>query len=207
MLPVFSSTTERHCTCLVTAFRIPETVMLANRCQFTGLEILLFSLHRYSTAMRMEDAANLIFGRDNTQWSRAFSWFNNHMITNFAKLLISNFDYWIPHLSYCARMTRNCGSQHMELWPSVQAPSEFVRSSTVMYQKMTRPGGGGPMPGQPRFDLLLQEAFYNGWKHHHGIKWQLVELPVGMCMDLFGPKSFKRHDIQVYRDSKLHSSY
>ena len=49
-------------------------------------------------------------------------------------------------------------------------------------------------------------AFYNGWKHTHETKWQTVELPNGMCADMFGPFSFRHNDLEVFEDSKLNES-
>lgn len=46
-------------------------------------------------------------------------------------------------------------------------------------------------------------AFYNGWKKHHGHKYQSVELPNGMTADMYGPVSFWHNDLEVFRDSQL----
>ena len=48
-------------------------------------------------------------------------------------------------------------------------------------------------------------AFYNGWKHHHGTKWQSVESPIGICMDMFGPRSFKRCDLNLLEASNINN--
>ena len=42
-------------------------------------------------------------------------------------------------------------------------------------------------------------------KKHHGIKWQLVELPNGMTFDMFGPISFRENDLTVIRLSNLNN--
>ena len=54
-----------------------------------------------------------------------------------------------------------------------------------------------------RNSQLLQEAFYSGYKKHHGIKFQSVELPNGMCADLFGPKSYRDSDVDLLTASGL----
>jgi hypothetical protein len=54
-----------------------------------------------------------------------------------------------------------------------------------------------------RNSQLLQEAFYGGYKKHHGIKFQSVELPNGMCADLFGPKSYRDSDVDLLTASGL----
>lgn len=55
----------------------------------------------------------------------------------------------------------------------------------------------GPKFQGTRDDRNIQRAFYNVWKKHHGIKWQSIELPNGMSGDLFGPMSFRRHDLDL----------
>lgn len=59
----------------------------------------------------------------------------------------------------------------------------------TVIQSTTWPGGG-PRADGTRNDNHIQMAFYNGWKKHHGIKFQSVELPNDLCMDLYGPMSF-----------------
>ena len=50
---------------------------------------------------------------------------------------------------------------------------------------------------------FIQMAFYNGWKKHHGIKFQSIELPNGMCMHMFGPKSFRESDLDLLESSDI----
>ncbi len=38
---------------------------------------------------------------------------------------------------------------------------------------------------------------------YHGIKWQSLELPNGMCADMFGPYSFRHNDLELFDDSKI----
>ncbi len=42
---------------------------------------------------------------------------------------------------------------------------------------------------------LLQQAWYNGWKKLHGMKYQTVNLPNGMNFDVFGPVSVRHNDL------------
>jgi hypothetical protein len=63
--------------------------------------------------------------------------------------------------------------------------------------------GSGPTNDGGRFDNFIQMAFYNGWKKHHGYKYQSLDLPNGMCADLYGPTSFRQNDLVLLRDSNL----
>lgn len=67
-----------------------------------------------------------------------------------------------------------------------------------------RPGGGPTVDGG-RNDNLIQQSFYNGWKKHHGIKFQTLELPNGLCADLHGPSSFRHNDLELLHNSNLNT--
>jgi hypothetical protein len=60
--------------------------------------------------------------------------------------------------------------------------------------RISRPGGGPAVEegiNAERYNTLVQETFFNGYKACHGIKHQTVELPNGMCCELYGPKFFR----------------
>jgi hypothetical protein len=83
---------------LLVALKMPEVITVCNGSTFTGEEVMLFSLRRYASNSSLEIDARLIFERDNTQWSRAFHWFNRHMVRNFVGLLCDNMQFWLPYL-------------------------------------------------------------------------------------------------------------
>ena len=61
---------------------------------------------------------------------------------------------------------------------------------------MSRPGGGPTTGGEqaPRVDKLVQQAWWTGWKKLHGMKWQTLDLPNGMNLDVWGPVSVRHND-------------
>lgn len=70
--------------------------------------------------------------------------------------------------------------------------------------------GSGPMqegPGADRPDNNIQAAFYNGWKKHHGIKWQVIELPNGCTFNMYGPVSFRRSDLEIQMTSEINNQF
>ena len=70
-----------------------------------------------------------------------------------------------------------------------------------------RPGSGPASGGvgAPRYNNYIQMAFYNGWKRHHGTKWQSIESPIGVCIDMFGPRSFRRCDLNLLISSNINT--
>lgn len=89
------------------ALKIPDYIYANNRSSFGGEEVMLFSLHRYAQGGgNLEHDATFIFGREFSQWSRAFQWFNRHIIENFTDLMVNNFEYWLPHFPMFAEKIR-----------------------------------------------------------------------------------------------------
>jgi hypothetical protein len=68
-----------------------------------------------------------------------------------------------------------------------------------------RPGGGPARDGvnMPRNDHLIQQAWYNGWKKLHGIKWQTADLPNGMNFHVWGPFSVRHNDLYSFTRSDI----
>jgi hypothetical protein len=50
---------------------------------------------------------------------------------------------------------------------------------------------------------LVQQAFYNGWKSIHGIKHQTIDNAYGFTIDMYGPESLRRNDLQLFFDSNI----
>ena len=61
----------------------------------------------------------------------------------------------------------------------------------------------GEGPGADRHARELQEAWWNGWKKLHGMKWQTVLLACGMDFHVFGPTSCRDNDLYALDESKI----
>lgn len=189
---------------LFQVFQIPNQVFTEELSRFAGEELFLFSLHRYAHGTTLENDSTQLFGRDGTQWTRAFHWFNTHMIQRFAHLVNNNLEYWQPHFAEFAEVIR----RKIESKTGVQFPAGefrvfgFIDDKVI---KICRPGAGPNEEGEnaERNDNFMQMAFYNGWKKHHGIKYQSCELPNGLCMDLYGPVSFRHNDVALVGFSQI----
>ncbi len=59
---------------LFNLLQFPETIRLANRSRYTGEEVFLFGLNRFTSCAFVEDLI-AIFGGEISQWSRAFHYF------------------------------------------------------------------------------------------------------------------------------------
>lgn len=169
--------------------------------KFTGEEILLIGLHRYIVPGQLEHTMGEIFSMDYSMLSRAITIFNNHMLTCHEHLLTDNLEYWKPWFPHFAesisKKLADVGNIH---YPPNTFRVAMFHDDTVIAS--CRPGSG-PLKNGGRKSNFIQMAFYNGWKKHHGFKFQTVELPNGMCMDMTRPFSFRRNDLEVLAKSKL----
>jgi hypothetical protein len=195
-------TRKEHLYQLKIAFKFVDRDFTAdNSIIFKGEEILLIGLARYSTAAQLEHILGNVFMLDFSQLSRAFKLFNNHMLEHFSNLLTDNLAYWVPKFPLFARVISDklyekSGIRYAEGAFRVACFHDDTVIATC------RPGSGPTIDGG-RHCNFIQMAFYNGWKKHHGYKYQTVELPNGMCADMFGPRSFRHNDLELLRDSQL----
>src|SRR5690606_37009326 len=60
-----------------------------------GEEVFISALYRLAYPNKLEYLVSM-FGREISQWSRAFNWFLKHVYTTFADLLLDNLQYWVP---------------------------------------------------------------------------------------------------------------
>ena len=66
--------------------------------------------------------------------------------------------------------------------------------------------GGGPAEEGAkamRWYVKIHEAFYNGWKSLNGLKHQTVNNAGGFTKDMFGPKSLRRKELILLRESHI----
>ena len=146
---------------LYNVYRIPDEVIIGNRCKFTGEEIFLLSLHRYSYPKTYLQQVEL-FGREITQLCRAFSWFNNHMYNTFADKLLDNLEFWSTYFEDFCRAIHNKLSLHGYTEdPLTDDIDNIVGFVDGTYREICRPGSG-PTANGGRKDPLIQRAFYSG---------------------------------------------
>ena len=99
---------------------------------FSGEEFLLFSLCRLAYPSRLQDLADNYFGRDGTQWSRAFAWFLRHLLVNFQDLMMDNLDYWVPYFPECAEKIRLKLAEHGLQYEPGEFAEKFRQQKCVL---------------------------------------------------------------------------
>jgi hypothetical protein len=203
---ILKSDLYRVLTCFnLSRFTEDTPIRLDNHMKFTGEELLMFSLERFSYPRKLFSFIDT-YGRDWSAWSRAFKWFCLYIIGHYAWLIRDNFDYWKKYFpsfaeAISAKITEK--SDGGIIFPGKSYRVAMFHDCTVTIT--CRPGGGPAEDGinAARFNGLLQQSFYNGWKHTHGVKYLSVEAPNGMCIDLYGPDSFRASDLDLMHASDL----
>jgi len=141
------------------------------------------------------------------------------MISNWAYLLLNNIAWWKPILDEsCECIRLKLQTLNHENWRQFHEPAHFVNvngelnasgfrvfafiDDTMM--AFCRPGGNlDEGPAAPRVPNDVQEAWYNGWKKLHGMKWQTIILANGMDFHIFGPLSVRRNDLTALDKSDI----
>jgi hypothetical protein len=173
---------------------------------FTADEIMLAGLYRLHAPNTLGDAGWIqLFGYDQPRATAAVRIFIIFM-RNWYFLIHQRLQYWVlmfprfwNHIKAKLDSYNYIHHNNTDNWPPLFGFIDNVQVETC------RPGGGPAVPGQnaPRNDPLIQQAFYNGWKHNHGVKLQTVDLPNGLNYHAFGPVSLRHPDLWTLSESKI----
>ena len=77
---------------LCSGLKFPESAKLDNGCRMPGEEVFLRGLYELVSGEDQYNIATNVFGRDQSQQSRAFSFFIDHIFSTFHDLLSDNLD-------------------------------------------------------------------------------------------------------------------
>jgi len=131
---------------------------------------------------------------------------NNYIRTQHGHLVTSNLGHWKTSLEIFSEAIRmkvhekSGGQIHYDAGDYLVIG--FIDDTML---RICRPGGGPVEEGinAEWYNNLIQQALFNGYKACHGIKFQTVELPNGMCGELYRPKSSREADTDLLRDSGM----
>ena len=202
------------------AFRFPGgMIKLAHRYKSTAEEIILISLERLSFPHRWTDLYERFPGRKRWFMQVCFYWFLDYMIFNWGYLLLNNALWWKPKLMDSCNSIRHkmANLNHVNWRQELDPPSRtFVNGQwqvtgclvalmiDCVMMAFSRPGGVlHEGPASDRVPKEVQEAWWNGWKKIHGMKWQTVLLACGMDFLVYGPLSCRSNDLNALDESQV----
>lgn len=177
-----------------------KCVVFVNRKTLSGEEVFLRGLYELVSGSSQYEIRRNVFGGTQGLQSFAFNYFINFMYGRYAHLVHDNLQWWYDNgfmeesrAAIEAKMGMPLGSNEYALFIDCKCTSCQVT-------------GGGPAEagaGAPRWDTTLQQAFYNGWKSIHGLKHQTVDTAHGFTVDMFGPTSLRRNDLDLLSESNI----
>ena len=200
-------------TRLKIGFRIPNGPIRVGTYKFTGDEIILIALTRLHWPLAWNNVVKEFPGRMRWDLQKAFKWFLDFMIVNWAYLIVNNREYWLPFFPIHAEAMRNKlaalpREENRQFFPHADDPNggyrvAFLIDDTII--AINRVGGGPREGGEmaPRVPIEVQQAWWTGWKKLHGLKWQTVDMPNGMNFDVWGPISVRRNDNYALHHSDI----
>jgi hypothetical protein len=169
---------------------------------FTGDEILLAGLFRLHAPNVLGDVGwTELFGFDQPRASAAVNLFLAHLKQWYFLLHLRLID-WRPHfpMFWRAIKAKIDSWHHHHHAETAFFPMIFGFIDNVQVETC-RPDG--PTVDGGRTDPLLQQAFYNGWKHNLGVKLQTIDLPDGLNYHAFGPVSLRHSDLFTLSESHM----
>jgi hypothetical protein len=176
-----------------------EKIVFKNGSSMSGEEVFIRGMYELTTGETKVSIADK-FGRHYTDQTRAFSKFIDHVYYKFHHLVDNNLAWWFQHghIKTSAKLIQ----EKMKLTDHENHFAMFIDCNCL---ETCRPGGGPAEsgPNSIRWDPLIQQAFYNGWKSVHGLKHQTIDSAQGLTVDIYGPTSLRRNDLTLLAESNI----
>jgi hypothetical protein len=204
--------TKDHLRRVLNCLQIPERCgPLSNGSYLNGEALFLFYLRRISATKETLNSLSREhhFGEDYSVWSRGFNWMARWLQSRWGYKLYNNMDYWsswLPMFSEKIRVLANKVSQGFPNLPTPLpvlnllannfSPAAFIDCNGIHTSRV----GSGPIVvnGENRRRhqaQLIQQAYYNGWCRAHGVKFESLDGPNGMTLNIYGPASIRHNDL------------
>jgi hypothetical protein len=184
------------------SLRLDGDHRLDNGAKYSGETILLASLFYMHRPMTQEECADFIGITCQPDVSRIYSFFLEHMITNWDHLVaIDPFDslnMWAP---FVPEFKRRIMLYH------VRGVDTFRYRNVIGFVdgKLHRVARPLQRPEHTEIRVDTQQTVYNGYKKIHAVKFQSVIAPNGMIIQLSGAYRGRVHDSTLLRRSGLNS--
>lgn len=173
---------------LIELFQLPAECKLENGSSMSGEEVFLRGLYELCSGENQQRMCTLLFGREQTQQSRAFKFFIEYMFNNYKHLVTDSLSWW--HRNGFSKSSADAIWEKMQAYGYQPTDDELLTFRQCGYFidckcSPTSVVGGGPAEdgaNAARWDVDINRAFYNGWKSVHGLKHQTGKLDVHECI-------------------------
>ena len=200
--------------------RVPPTFRTATGVLFTGEECFLIYLYHAIKGSPFTEMARFVFGGDPRRLSEANSLFIEHAYNKFYhKISGKSLQQWLPsHLHLCRRLiyddvmrgaiqeitTENGQEVNREYIHLQFDPDTFRIFAFLDDFGMPTARPGDSVRRRRGFIDNIQRAFFSGYFHKHGLKAQVVFLPIGLIGSVYIAE-LRQNDTGVLNMSGLDS--
>ena len=197
----FFGLTRHELRRLFVHWRIPATFQDSSHHVFRGEECFLITLYHMVKGVPFTAMARHTFGGDPRRMSDMFRLTINHLyFTFYNKISGTSLEQWIPrHVHLCRRLIHNALSQGMlrerTYVNGVLVDEAFIRHhfdfdtfrifSFLDDYAMAAARVADSVRRREDFCTDIQRAFYSGYLRAHGLKAQVVYLPIGIIGSVF----------------------
>ena len=186
---------------LFVQWRVPLVLTTSSRCRYGGEECFLVFMFHMIKGVPFTEMARHTFGGDPRRLSEMHHLMVNHLYTTFYnKISGTSLDQWVPvHLDRCRRLIYDALSdgaleeveyENGEIVDRRRIHHHFDFDSFRPFGFLDDFGMPTATPGiwarrNNDFQHDIQRAFYSGYLRKHGLKAQVVYLPIGIIGSVF----------------------
>ena len=183
------------------AWRVPDLFRTPSRHVFRGEECFIIFLYHIVKGVPFTEMARHTFGGDPRYFSQMFDEMVNHLyFTFYNKISGTSLEQWIPScLDRCRRLIYDALSDGA-IWEREYIDGEMVNQTWILHHfdfdtfrifgfldDMALPSARPASEAQRihNFHQDIQRAFYSGYLRMHGLKAQVVYLPIGIIGSVY----------------------
>ena len=186
---------------LFSKWRVPDQFRSRSRHVYSGEECFLIFMYHMIKADPFTAMAKNIFGGDPRDYSKMCEMMIEHLYTNFYnKISGDSLAQWLPaHLDRCRSLIHNALANGA-IWERQVVNGQVVDEAWIVHHfdyntfrifgflddmaaRTARPGDSARR--RLHFNHDIQRAFYSGYVRKHGLKAQVVFLPIGIIGSVF----------------------
>jgi len=185
---------------LLGVLRMDEEVVLPNRAKYSAETCMLVGLYYLHRPVTQDAVADFIGVSCQPNVSRLFSFFLDHLISNFQHLIAldpgDSLRMWASHVDMFKRKLRMFHVAGVD-------SQRYNNVIGFVDGKLHRVGRPLQQPQHSAIGVDTQRTVFNGWKHIHAVKFQAVVAPNGIIMQLSGGYRGRVADSTMLRASGL----
>ena len=207
-------------SCLYLCLRVSQTFVVTTGKIYKGEECFLVYLYHLTKGTPFTEMARFIFGGDPRRLSEMNNLFINHLyFTFYNKILGNSMSQWIPRLLHACRRLIYDALSSDAIEEVKYLNGKLVDRRWILHHfqfnsfhifgflddfAMPTARPGNSVTRRYNFESDIQRAFYSGYLCRHGLKAQVIYLPIGIIGSVFITE-IQQNDSRVLNMSGLNN--